>query len=855
MLAARRSLRYTATQVRYSSLDFVSYLITNMHLLPRRDKTLITANRTGAFALTLALLLAPFTPVFVESAAAAARQQQESDVPSDAEQAMFSRGQTLYNQGRYDQAANVLKDFLKNYPNSIITDLTLLWLGRSYMQLGKIQDAEAVGQRLRGIKDTPFAEIYEGELQSARREASVRGPATTTTEARNATTAATPSVATAQPKQTPTVSPTPYIVQMTTAPNNAANTGRNNGLRVINPPATNTNQPVQANTSAETASNPRVGRRRAGRGRPAQQSTQAMANTNQSPVIKPPVKPPANTNNAARQQVASNKQPRNTLPVVTTPPATNNLNGSQPSAQPAVTTTTQPARVETPTTTESSAPAQSSGLTLTVRQVPSLALALRKAAETASPGQMVQVPVTITNTGNKEDQFRLETDLPAEYQPAFSLAGAQTSDTGLPILVTPQLARGASIDVLLRVKVPETATDGQQRKFFVRAASQADYQILKIVDGSISVVAPSLAANSNVSQASVMPGDTFTQTITVRNVGSTPARSSRADFVFNPSFELVSATPAPVAYDGPSRTAIWALGDLGGRDSKEITVTIRAMPEAMAGTNALGRGMMRTQSLPYGSNFDSPTISVGKVPRVRIDAVSPGLTVTPGDTTYIPFVVRNLGNTQDAFELRITGVGAPQATAYADLNGDGQHQESEPVATQTPPLAARDGQFLMLLKVQVPANAADRTQFNYSVVARSLNSGRIANEASSVLTVGSPRVLVRTEQVSDSSAPGDAIYYRLVLVNQGSGLAKNLVVTETLPEALQFVNSDPELNQQDAPGAGQKLVWRVADLAPGDTAVLRIGVRLRPNLPADTNLTTRHTLTFQDSNGNSYQGQ
>jgi uncharacterized repeat protein (TIGR01451 family) len=769
-------------------------------------------------------------PLFVPRAVQAAHgQQQDSDVPSDAEQAMFSRGQTLYNQGHYDQAAGVLKDFLKNYPNSIITDLTLLWLGRSYMQLGKFPDAEAVGQRLRTIKDTPFAEIYDGELQSARREAAVRGPAANTT----------PPVA-AQPKQTPSPVTTPIPLAVTktpasTAQNNTANT-KNPVLTIKNPPPTVAQN--QASNTNGTLANQRVGRRR-GRGRqvpPAQ--SQALANANKAQTIASP----ANTNTTANTQVAINKPPRNTVPPVVTP---------QP---PATTNTTPPSRTEAPST-DNTQPAQSSGLTLTVKQVPSLALALRKAAETASPGQLVQVPVTITNTGNKEDQFRLETDLPAEYQPAFSLVGTQTSDTGLPILVTPQLGRGASIDVMLKVKVPETATDGQQRRFFVRAASQADFQILKIVDGAINIVAPALSANSNVSQSSVMPGDTFTQTIQVRNVGSTPARSSRADFVFNPSFELVRASPAPVAYDAPSRTAIWALGDLGGRDSKEITVTLRALPEAMAGTNPLGRGMMRTQSLPYASNFDSPTISVGKVARVSVDAVSPGLTVTPGDTTYIPFVVRNLGNSMDAFELRITGVGAPTATAYADINGDGLHQDNEPVATQTSPLAARDGQFLMLLKVQVPANAPDRTQFNYSVVARSLASGRVANEASSVLTVGTPRVLVRTEQVSDSSAPGDAIYYRLVLVNQGSGLAKNLVVTETLPDALQFVSSDPSLSQQDAPGAGQKLVWRVTDLAPGDTAVLRIGVRLKPNLSADTNLTTRHTLSYQDSNGNSYQGQ
>jgi uncharacterized repeat protein (TIGR01451 family) len=831
-------LRYPATLFRFITEFFVSYQISNMYLLSRRDDTLITRNRTGAIALTIALLLGPLMPVFAPRAAAASPLgQQETDVPSDAEQSMFSRGQTLYNQGRYEQAANVLKDFLKSYPNSIITDLTLLWLGRSYMQLGKLQDAEAIGTRLRGIKDTPFAEIYEGELQAARREMATRPP--TTTAATNTRTTApnanTTAPIAAQPKQTPTP-----VAATTPAAIASANRPQNNNLRAPGLNINNSSQTVTRNQATNPAQAqmipPRGGRRRRGRQIPAQ-PPQALANTNQPAMVKP-----ANTNTNANTQVAANRPPRNIIPpVVNTPPAT-------------TTTTTQPPRVEPPSA-ESAQPAQTSGLNLTVRQVPGLALALRKAAETASPGQLVQVPITITNTGNKEDQFRLETDLPAEYQPAFSLVGTQTSDTGLPILVTPQLARGGSIDVLLKVKVPETATDGQQRRFFVRAASQADYQILKIVDGAINVVAPALSANSNVSQSSVMPGDTFTQTIQIRNVGSTAARSSRADFVFNPSFELIRATPAPIAYDAPSRTAIWSLGDLGGRDSKEITVTLRALPEALAGSNALGRGMMRTQSLPYASNFDSPTISVGKVPRVQIDAVSPGLTVTPGDTTYIPFVVRNLGNSMDAFELRITGVGAPQATAYMDSNGDGLHQDNEPVATQTLPLAARDGQFLMLLKVQVPANAPDRTQYNYSVVARSLASGRVANEASSVLTVGTPRVLVRTEQVSDSSAPGDAIYYRLVLVNQGSGLARNLVVTETLPEALQFVNSDPTLKQEDASGAGQRLVWRVADLAPGDTAVLRIGVRLRPNLPADTNLTTRHTLIYQDSNGNNYQGQ
>ena len=161
----------------------------------------------------------------------------------------------------------------------------------------------------------------------------------------------------------------------------------------------------------------------------------------------------------------------------------------------------------------------------------------------------------------------------------------------------------------------------------------------------------------------------------------------------------------------------------------------------------------------------------------------------------------------------------------------------------------------MLLQVRIPANTADRQQFSYNIVARSLASNRVASEASTVLTVATPRVRVRTEQVSDANSPGDTIFYRLVLINEGSGLAKNLTVAESLPDALQFVNSDPSLNAQDAPGNSQRFTWRVAELAPGDTAVLRVAVRLRPNLPADARLTTSHTLSYQDTNGNNYQGQ
>jgi uncharacterized repeat protein (TIGR01451 family) len=773
-------------------------------------------NRIGAAALAAALCLSPFATA--ARAATSLHASQQDDAPSAAEQETFNRGRALFAKGQYEQAATIFRDFLKGHPDSFIADLMLLWLGRSYIELGKFPEAEQVAVSLRAIKDTPFTDIYETELQTARTEAATRPAPTPRATATPATVVAraTPTPAPPRPRATPRPTPTPTEVARTT-------------------PGT----PELSVRGGGDAERPRTtgGRRgRNPRGNAAAPSSAAQ------PVMTPTPQPtPA------------------TRPTRTETASVPNVNRTTPA--PAVTPTPAPPRpIETPASTIASQPAAApdaqtgSGFSITVRQVPDLNLALRRSALAAQPGQTIQLPLVITNAGNKEDQFRLETDLPAEYQPTFSQSG---NDTGMPIFVTPQMQRGATLEVVLNARVPENAPDNQQQRFLVRAASQADATVSKVTDASLTVVAAALAAASNALQETVQPGDTFTQRISVRNAGSATARQTRADFVFNPDFELVSATPSPISYDRPSRTAIWSLGDLESRDNREITVTLRAVGEALAGANKpVGRGTMRTQSLFIPSNFDGPAISVGRVAGARVEAVSKGLTATPGDTMYVPFIVRNPSNYPESFELRIVAPGAPQATVYADLNGDGRHQTNEPAVTQTASLDPRGGQYPVLLGVDIPRSTADRTQFAYNLVTRAMNAGgRIAGEDSTVLTVATPRVRVRAELPNTEVKPGDTLFYRLVLVNDGGGLAKNLSVTEYLPDALEFVSSSPELTLQDMPGGGRGIAWRVAELSPGDTQVLQVTVRLRPNLAADAVITPRHTLTYQDSNSNAYRGQ
>jgi hypothetical protein len=584
-------------------------------------------HKLSALALAAALLCAPFTSVLAfapnGSNASGASAVAQDDTPPDVEQAMFTKGQNFYNQGRFEQAASTFRDFLKTYPNSIITDLTLLWLGRTYIAQNRLSEAEGIVPRLRTIKDTPFVEIYEGELQAARTEMIARGGAATPQP--TATPAATERAQVTANRPTsrvPSATPTPTPV--------ARLVGRSNAPRMRATPL-----PTPVPTPSAT---PQVARATP----PSRTQTPTLRienTTNANTQTSTPVVRPSRRNTRASRRAQPQRTTTDTQVAVNTPALrpTPTPTPARPRQQVAVATPTPIviARAEpnesvtTAPPIVNSAPSGQEGFVLTVKQVPNLNLVLSRAALPASPGQAVQLPLTVTNTGNKEDQFRLGTDLPAEYQPTFSLAsGGQ--DTGLPILVTPQLARNQNLEVILNIRIPETALDGQQRPFIVSAASQSDYQIQRVTNAAITVVAAALAGSSGVTRDTVQPGETFTQTISVRNTGSAPARSARADFVFNTDFELVTASPLPLYYDNPSRTAIWSLGDLDSRGVREITVTLRAVPNALSATAPIGRGMLRTASLPTGSNYDGPSIAIGRVPRARIDPVSPGLTVTPG---------------------------------------------------------------------------------------------------------------------------------------------------------------------------------------------------------------------------------
>lgn len=121
----------------------------------------------------------------------------------------------------------------------------------------------------------------------------------------------------------------------------------------------------------------------------------------------------------------------------------------------------------------------------------------------------------------------------------------------------------------------------------------------------------------------VVPGETFTQTIVIENLTGHLVREPRGEFILGPPFELVQSVPASV-YNNETRTAVWSLGQLAPREKMQLKVTVRVRNDASSGLESVGRGRLQTDSGEGNVEFDGPMIEIGSASKAGASARSQG---------------------------------------------------------------------------------------------------------------------------------------------------------------------------------------------------------------------------------------
>jgi len=108
---------------------------------------------------------------------------------------------------------------------------------------------------------------------------------------------------------------------------------------------------------------------------------------------------------------------------------------------------------------------------------------------------------------------------------------------------------------------------------------------------------------------------------------------------------------------------------------------------------------------------------------------------------------------------------------------------------------------------------------------------------------------VATQMAAKEGIPGKVFSYQLVATNTGTSPARRVLVSESLPPELEFVDAQPKPGQIE----GQRLAWEIADLGSGQQEVLTVGVRVKKGIAAGTSVRKSTMVRYRDMKDQVYE--
>jgi len=756
---------------------------------------------------------------------------------------LFYQGQELLEKKDPEAAAKKFRELLDKYPQSNIRDLTYYWLGKSYLDLNKFQVAKEVLASLRKeFPTSPLVKRLEAGLQTA--DKTPTAPAPPISKEAKAKKAPPPAAPPAPTKEETAQAPPLEAPAAPTPPKQETA----EALKPVPPPPAT--PPTPSTSQPPTP--------------PQQETAQAPPQAAPQPVPSaPPVskeaKPKKSKEEIRREAIALYQKIIRESP--NSPEATKarerlkQMGVAAPSApskqeiaqapQPSPRPTAPPPQPRT-----APGPSASKGFFLIITQVADLKVEGKTTKVSVYPGDTALVPFTITNSGNAEDSFSLETTLSPDFQAVFfadTNGNGQIGTGEKQISATPPLAIGQAFPVLLRIRLPRTISDGQKKEFEIRVASNYDPNIAQLLKQVVLSSGPRLVPEFHVDKQRVRPGDRVQYSLNLTNVGSAEARDIKLQYFYHPTLIFLSANPIPDRIEQATRNLTWNIKTLPSQSTVKAEVNFKVGDEVLAGQQIINRGSLESALASEPILFTSAGVLVEQVGGVKVEGSREEVPTTPGDTLFLPFSVKNQGNGPDSFSLRLESE-LSGMELFLDQNGDGLYQSQEPHVTEVPKLGSLETAHL-LLKVQVPVKKGDGQRTELTVSAASKFDPNVSAKESKFLIYSLPIVNLSTQLASSNSIPGSVISYQIIAFNSGTGIAKDLVISDLLPTELDYVNADPAPAEQP----DRQLTWTLSELGPNQKKVFVVSVRARPGLRAGTVIQKEPRIRYRDLNGNSYE--
>ncbi|MDH4099152.1 MAG: histone H1-like repetitive region-containing protein, partial [Nitrospirota bacterium] len=488
---------------------------------------------------------------------------------------------------------------------------------------------------------------------------------------------------------------------------------------------------------------------------------------------------------------------------------------------------------------------------LTVTQAASVEVKPLVQLLTSYPGEVAILPLKIVNTGNAEDSFRLEALHLADYQASFFLdkiEDGQLQPFEKQINVTPPVPSQKSIQVLLVLHTPQSLADGQAKEFEVRSMSLYNPSATHVAKAKLVATAPVVRGNLAASRDRIKPTDDLSYTLAYSNQGSALVQKGRLSISFAPHLMYMSATPTPADVNLATNSVIWNISDLKPGDQQSVKVVFRARENTPSSTVLHATAEFEDVLLSSAVNFNAVSTEMDQVASLETRSHWIDRFTVPGDTLYVPYVITNTGNGPDSFTLSASGLDAGNVAIYDDPNRDQFHQADESVIAKTPVLLPGES-YGVLVELKVPLGKKDGQKIGTEIKAKSVFDKKAEALAANEIGIALPIVTTQTQLRVRDVAPGRLVAYQLSYENKGTGLAKNVKITDHLPAELEFVDADP----QPAKVEDGTITWYVDELASQQKKSISVNVKIRPGVAAGRAIKKSTATSYHDLNGNVYR--
>jgi len=468
----------------------------------------------------------------------------------------------------------------------------------------------------------------------------------------------------------------------------------------------------------------------------------------------------------------------------------------------------------------------SNTVTTTVTQVAGVNISPDSAGKNFIKNTTAWYSATVTNTGNGADTFDLGlVGAPSDWTVHLYLDENQdgiwdptetteVSDTGV-------LAAGENFYVITTVDIPDTAVGGNTHTLTFTATSQFDPAVSDSGVYTTIIQSASMHMEKNVSPVSdPQPGDTLTYAIRLTMTGSAPASD----------VTVVDQIPTHTTYvPGSIRSATWGVSyadatpktdaldgdeaDYNISNAGAITGTCPCLPPGV--DKVLYFRVMVNSGVPEGTtitNSATGTYYVGEVlqPEVHSNSTQsevaqlPGVLLDPdrtgfadpGDEIVYAFTATNTGNAPDTIDLPFTSSGGWNWAFWVDQDGNGTPgTNGDYILSDTNGNGIPDSGVLvqnqslnLLALATVPPGLADQAVDTTTITGTSAADNSVTDSEVLTTTVTAPVMSIQKNvSPAGDQPPGTTLTYTIVVSNDGTGTATNVVVTDVIPLYTTYV--------------------------------------------------------------------